>query len=1322
VVRKNDLERNEIHVDVFLSDSLAPQLRSYEAGGRLSRRLRCIKTLFFLEKGFELPQVSFSLISSIEKGYEPPVRYSLASPQDQNHYTFAINEIRVDGGWVPDRGPIVIGDSCELAEVPGEELYEPFSGLSYKYAGPDLKESRCFIFLDNFDILFLHLFQMVRYCAGNLFDFKAFQGWKDQSVFHERRKALGRKSEAFLKDLLVALLARDLPLFPALPILEAALSSPAPPEATALALRKELIAFSPASVKKGKALFRTGKNFEESLKRYVDRGSIPPGLLQSSGIEEVLAPLGEAIFPLIERGETPVLVCSREHWGHIDYLTRKLFPELLLLAEDEWEHLGGISFPAGVEGGIVEPGVSPSLMEAFRWFRSRFDVFTKKISSHQAFYHVAPVKNEHFWHRLLPAAFAWLDGREPAALKEYALIEENYGESLPLSWLKGELFLSLRRTGDARKALKGVPKASLSLCVAAGARRTGELQRDGDVRSAELLLSLLKSLAPSDSDVFLAEGELLWLKGKRDRAIAALDRAVTLDPFALKALRLLAQISLEKGAHENAREHFLRVLAIDDHDSPACYGLGMLHFHRHEWDEASWHFHRALQSDPVMEWAHYRLGWIELVRGYFREAEERFRKALELSPETTDFMMGLGALYSETRNYEKACHMFEEAHSREPGNGIVMKHLARTLSLLGLKERACALFDEALSLNPADEALYYEKGLLLFEKEDIDGAIEAFRKALRLDPANSSSREALGWAFIEKKRFKKAAELFGDGLLREPTNEAYYHGLAKAFEARGLLDEAREAAEKMISLNPRSAAGYFLLGSISEGGNEKSRALEWYEKALMEEPGSANYLSRYLSLLLEQKAFRAVIESTSRTASSALVSLFRGRAFRGLGLEREAEEAWRQGLDLEPSHGDLYGELFFLYMTQGNIRRLSQLNGQNRLPGNFQGRMFRALSALAEWEIEEALQSFLDLSCDYPRVKAFSSYLSLLYFIKREYEKAHAFFEEAQRERKEGILRDSFIGELLSISGKAGSYEKRCRRYLKKHPDDLQVTRNLGAFLLMQGAFDEAGTLLFGVLGKDSSLYRIHQLCAEVKRRQGEFKRASLIVEEGRKKFPQNADMWANSAFLSFERGNLEEGEQFLRQAISLSTGTLKAFYQFALSWHKGEWEEVRQRFLDFPEAVKSNREVELMMSTTLMQVEEYAESLKFLCQTRKHCPDRYISAGIYYLEALIHWQAHDFPAAREALGVASRLNTGKGNALLAAPLTLILEGNHEEAGRLIRAAVKELYPFPEAYYLLGYCEEKKGKKEKAGKLYRGALRFSPYDRRYREAQSRVEG
>jgi tetratricopeptide (TPR) repeat protein len=262
--------------------------------------------------------------------------------------------------------------------------------------------------------------------------------------------------------------------------------------------------------------------------------------------------------------------------------------------------------------------------------------------------------------------------------------------------------------------------------------------------------------------------------------------------------------------------------------------------------------------------------------------------------------------------------------------------------------------------------------------------------------------------------------------------------------------------------------------------------------------------------------------------------------------------------------------------------------------------------------------------------------------------------------------------------------------------------------------------LLNEVYEKNGSLHKIYQLCAELKRREGDLAGAARFLQEGIGKFPHHADLHAQSAFLSYERGKMEDGERSLRLAISFAAGNIRAYYLFALEWQKGEWEQVERRFAAFPGPMRKNREALLIMSTTHMQREKYDMALECLEGASLQCQDRYVTAGIFYLEGLIHWQKGDCAAAALALRQAALCSTGLGNALLAEPLGLILEGRFNDAAGMIRSAVKKLYPFPEAYFLLGFCEEEEGNRARARKFYKGALRFSPHDRRYREALRRV--
>jgi tetratricopeptide (TPR) repeat protein len=168
---------------------------------------------------------------------------------------------------------------------------------------------------------------------------------------------------------------------------------------------------------------------------------------------------------------------------------------------------------------------------------------------------------------------------------------------------------------------------------------------------------------------FLERGWSLLAADRHEEAIAALDRALDLDPGSVAAEALLAWALLRAGRPERAGAHLRRVLAKDPRNEMALVGLGWACHVRGIHGEAREHLRRALAGgrDPrAVMYAHLLLGRVHAARREPELAEAALRRAVEAGPSLAEAHLELGALLYRQGRTDEARAAWEEAVARNP--------------------------------------------------------------------------------------------------------------------------------------------------------------------------------------------------------------------------------------------------------------------------------------------------------------------------------------------------------------------------------------------------------------------------------------------------------------------------------------------------------------------------------------------------------------------------------------------------------------------------------------------------------------------------------
>jgi TolB-like protein/Flp pilus assembly protein TadD len=161
--------------------------------------------------------------------------------------------------------------------------------------------------------------------------------------------------------------------------------------------------------------------------------------------------------------------------------------------------------------------------------------------------------------------------------------------------------------------------------------------------AAAMAVDLDDSLA--DAHVALA-GVIYYLDFDPQGALAALERALALDPTSIKALLHLSWLLGESGRFQEALEYNRRAIKLDPLSTVVNHAMGQVHYLNRDYDRAIVEYEKALaldRSDPSL---HFSIGWAREQQGRFDEAIAAHKRAVELSSGATLYRASLGYSYA----------------------------------------------------------------------------------------------------------------------------------------------------------------------------------------------------------------------------------------------------------------------------------------------------------------------------------------------------------------------------------------------------------------------------------------------------------------------------------------------------------------------------------------------------------------------------------------------------------------------------------------------------------------------------------------------------
>jgi tetratricopeptide (TPR) repeat protein len=530
-----------------------------------------------------------------------------------------------------------------------------------------------------------------------------------------------------------------------------------------------------------------------------------------------------------------------------------------------------------------------------------------------------------------------------------------------------------------------------------------ELARIGRLEEAIATLDVGAGAGASKEVIYRAKARLLREDGQRDRALAALQAALSDNP-ADSALKL--EIASELFAlGRNAEEIQAWQAIIDDekiaiaHRRDAAMAAGRAARDQKNTALAIRYFEQATTFDNGHVESYRELATQFRVAHRFREAQQIYRKVLSVAPESLGALGGLAIVSREMGDHHEALELLQQAKRIDPKNDWIHYEFGVSLREMGHVQEAGTIWESIVPSSNMYPAAQMALGMVARTVGSHLQAVECFERAANTadDPTNAlcdlaSEQRSLG-DFVAAKSaiariFDRNAQSFhghmADGYLARAMNDRA--GARVAFrraaaimpkEAQPLVEIATEekelgnpsgaeaAVEAALQLDPRHEAALLEKGArLTESGDIDS-ALALYAKLRDDRLGSVwSYLAA-AQLLVErgdgEAALALLAEARKYCAKSSQIDLreaaiLRGQGFLDAAFELLSSTHSRYPHELWPwfSRASLAIDLGYFDIAETMLTAPPPVAGQDK------ARIvaIRAQLDKARWDLDAAMESF----------------------------------------------------------------------------------------------------------------------------------------------------------------------------------------------------------------------------------------------------------------------------------------------------------------------------------------------------------------------------
>lgn len=363
-------------------------------------------------------------------------------------------------------------------------------------------------------------------------------------------------------------------------------------------------------------------------------------------------------------------------------------------------------------------------------------------------------------------------------------------------------------------------QASTAISLLERARSLG--RDDAEVRGLLHYAEAIEDL--QRGDLILAEGELgsaltylgptvdlhvlAAVLSRRRMLIEEAEReiatALEIDPDHQRGRLLAADLALDRGDGEAAREHLERLIATTPASAPVWNRLGLAHEALGDREGAERAYRRASELDPGFQDSWINLGRVLRASGRHAEALVAFDRAVARAPTDPAARLGRGLCRMATGDRIRAVEDFERAAELAPNDAEPLLALGDLLRDTGRLEGAIEIYRQAIAREDADAASWIKLGHALALGKQWAEAEAAYRRAVERAPRLAAARNGLGAALMHLDRPAEAVEQLEQAVTLDPLDPNPLMNLALLRERQGDVEGARAAWRRVLERVPDS--------------------------------------------------------------------------------------------------------------------------------------------------------------------------------------------------------------------------------------------------------------------------------------------------------------------------------------------------------------------------------------------------------------------------------------------------------------------------------------------------------------------------------------
>ncbi len=236
---------------------------------------------------------------------------------------------------------------------------------------------------------------------------------------------------------------------------------------------------------------------------------------------------------------------------------------------------------------------------------------------------------------------------------------------------------------------------------------------------------------------------------------------------------------------------------------------------------------------------------------------------------------------------------------------------------------------------------YSREGIAAYERGDLETAEEKLFKAVELNGSDVETCRYYGETLWKRGKRVEAMDVLRDAADKHgpiDSQASLYRSLGEKTLLVDRPDQAVIWADKIVDLNPKSAVGWELRGKAYRALGKPQEALADFQRAVHFETDDRTLLREIASIQNEIGNYDAALATwqyleqlypTKREPAEVFAG--KGRAYLGLGLLNDAQNAYEVAVKFAPNEPEYRVRLAETALARGDLRRANEIVAESKV-------------------------------------------------------------------------------------------------------------------------------------------------------------------------------------------------------------------------------------------------------------------------------------------------------------------------------------------------------------------------------------------------------